>query len=42
MYIMNQALFSVEGTVDFKAFLLSPSEVPYELSRDMFAESARS
>ena len=39
---MNQAHFSVEGTVDYKAFLSLPSEVPYELSRDMFAESARS
>lgn len=34
--------FSVEGNVDFKALLFLPSEVPYELSRDMFAASARS
>lgn len=33
--------FSVEGNVDFKALLILPSEVPYELSRDMFADSAR-
>ena len=38
----NQAHFSVEGNVDFKALLFLPSEVPYESSRDMFAESARS
>jgi molecular chaperone HtpG len=34
--------FSVEGNVDFKSILYLPSEVPYELSRDMFAASARS
>jgi len=34
--------FSVEGNVDFKAMLFLPSEVPYELTRDMFASSARS
>ena len=34
--------FSVEGNVDFKSILYLPSEVPYELSRDMFASSARS
>lgn len=34
--------FSVEGNVDFKALLFLPSEVPFELSRDMFAASARS
>ena len=34
--------FSVEGNVDFKALLYLPSEVPYELTRDMFAASARS
>lgn len=34
--------FSVEGNVDFKALLYLPSEVPYELTRDMFASSARS
>ena len=34
--------FSVEGNVDFKALLFLPSEVPYELTRDMFASSARS
>lgn len=34
--------FSVEGNVDFKALLYLPAEVPYELSRDMFASSARS
>jgi heat shock protein beta len=37
-----QAHFSVEGNVDFKALLFLPSEVPYELTRDMFAASARS
>ena len=36
------AHFSVEGNVDFKAMLFLPSEVPYELTRDMFASSARS
>ena len=36
------AHFNVEGNVDFKALLYLPSEVPYELSRDMFAASARS
>ena len=36
------AHFSVEGNVDFKALLFLPSEVPYELTRDMFASSARS
>lgn len=39
---LNHAHFSVEGNVDFKALLYLPSEIPYELSRDMFAESARS
>jgi heat shock protein beta len=34
--------FSVEGNVDFKSILYLPSEVPYELSRDMFAAAARS
>lgn len=34
--------FSMEGNVDFKALLYLPEEVPYELSRDMFASSARS
>jgi len=37
-----QTHFSVEGNVDFKALLYLPSEVPYELTRDMFAASARS
>ena len=37
-----QSHFSVEGNVDFKAMLFLPTEVPYELSRDMFASSARS
>ena len=36
------AHFNVEGNVDFKALLFVPSEVPYELTRDMFASSARS
>ena len=36
------AHFSVEGNVDFKAILYLPSEVPYELSRDMFSSAARS
>lgn len=36
------AHFTVEGNVDFKALLFLPSEVPYELTRDMFASSARS
>jgi len=31
-----------QGNVDFKALLYLPSEVPYELTRDMFASSARS
>ncbi len=39
---MAQTHFSVEGNVDFKALLYLPSEVPYELSRDMFAAEARS
>jgi heat shock protein beta len=34
--------FSMEGNVDFKALLYLPSEIPYELTRDMFASSARS
>ena len=34
--------FSVEGNVDFKALLFLPTEVPYELTRDMFANTARS
>lgn len=37
-----KAHFSIEGNVDFKALLYLPSEVPYELSRDMFASGARS
>ena len=32
----------MQGNVDFKALLYLPSEVPYELTRDMFASSARS
>lgn len=36
------AHFSVEGNVDFKAILYLPSEVPYELTRDMFSNAARS
>ena len=39
---MAHTHFSVEGNVDFKAMLFLPSEVPYELTRDMFAASARS
>ena len=39
---MSYSHFQVEGNVDFKALLYLPSEVPYELSRDMFAASARS
>lgn len=39
---LAHAHFSVEGNVDFKALLFLPTEVPYELSRDMFASSARS
>ena len=38
----SKSHFSVEGNVDFKALLYLPSEVPYELSRDMFAVGARS
>lgn len=34
--------FTVEGNVDFKAMLYLPSEIPYELTRDMFASTARS
>lgn len=34
--------FTVEGNVDFKALLFLPSEVPFEMTRDMFASSARS
>jgi HSP90 family molecular chaperone len=34
--------FSMEGNVDFTALLYLPQEVPYELTRDMFASSARS
>jgi len=37
-----EAHFSVEGNVDFKALLYLPSELPYELTRDMFTSSARS
>lgn len=37
-----QTHFSIEGNVDFKALLYLPSEVPYELTRDMFAAEARS
>lgn len=36
------AHFNVEGNVDFKALLYLPSEIPYELTRDMFASNARS
>mmetsp|Transcript_9408 Transcript_9408/g.20815 ORF Transcript_9408/g.20815 Transcript_9408/m.20815 type:complete len:429 (+) Transcript_9408:1021-2307(+) len=39
---MATSHFTVEGNVDFKAMLFLPSEVPYELTRDMFAASARS
>jgi molecular chaperone HtpG len=39
---LSHAHFSIEGNVDFKALLYLPSEVPYELTRDMFASSARS
>lgn len=38
---LAHAHFSIEGNVDFKALLYIPSEVPYELSREMFASSAR-
>jgi HSP90 family molecular chaperone len=34
--------FSVEGNVDFRALLYIPREVPMELTRDMFANAARS
>ena len=30
------------GNVDFKALLYIPSEVPYELTRDMFASTSKS
>jgi HSP90 family molecular chaperone len=36
------AHFSVEGNVDFKALLFLPTDVPFELTRDMFAADARS
>jgi heat shock protein beta len=36
------AHFNVEGNVDFKALLYLPTEMPYELTRDMFANTARS
>lgn len=36
------AHFAIEGGVDFKALLYLPSEIPYELTRDMFANAARS
>lgn len=39
---LAHAHFNVEGNVDFKALLFVPTEVPYELTRDMFASSARS
>eukprot|EP00595_Chromulina_sp_UTEXLB2642_P002669 CAMPEP_0196763398 /NCGR_PEP_ID=MMETSP1095-20130614/4014_1 /TAXON_ID=96789 ORGANISM="Chromulina nebulosa, Strain UTEXLB2642" /NCGR_SAMPLE_ID=MMETSP1095 /ASSEMBLY_ACC=CAM_ASM_000446 /LENGTH=712 /DNA_ID=CAMNT_0042116513 /DNA_START=76 /DNA_END=2214 /DNA_ORIENTATION=- len=39
---LAHAHFNVEGNVDFKALLFLPSEVPFELSRDMFAATARS
>jgi heat shock protein beta len=32
----------MEGNVDFRALLYLPQDVPYELTRDMFAQSARS
>ncbi len=38
---LSHVHFSLEGNVDFKALLYIPSEVPYELSRDMFANAAR-
>ena len=38
---LAHAHFTVEGNVDFKALLILPSEIPYELSRDMFSASAR-
>jgi molecular chaperone HtpG len=38
---MAHTHFAVEGSVDFKALLFLPSELPYELSRDMFSSSAR-
>jgi heat shock protein beta len=37
-----QIHFTVEGNVDFKALIFLPSDVPYELTRDMFASAARS
>jgi len=33
--------FSLEGQVEFKALLYVPSVVPFELTRDMFAESSK-
>ena len=39
---LAHAHFSVEGSVNFKSLLYIPSEVPYELMRDMFATAARS
>jgi molecular chaperone HtpG len=33
--------FALEGNVDFRALLFVPAEIPYELSRDMFANTAR-
>jgi HSP90 family molecular chaperone len=39
---LSQSHFSIEGNVDFKALIYIPSEVPYDLMRDMFASNAKS
>ncbi len=39
---MAYSHFSVEGSVDFKAMIFLPSEIPYEISRDMFSTTSRS
>lgn len=39
---LAQSHFRVEGNVDFRALLFLPADLPFELSRDMFSNAARS